>query len=117
MKEPLSYEAGRIVLSLQGRDRGRAFIVLSRMDPDYVLMADGETRSLHAPKKKKTKHLKAKPVLLDLEHLRPEGGKLQDSDLRKALEQYGFGRNDGSAGSASGSPGTEEQERSLCKEV
>ena len=27
---------------------------------------------------------------MDLEHLRPEGGKLQDSDLRRALEANGF---------------------------
>ncbi len=116
MKEPLSYEPGRVVRSLQGRDRGRAFIVLRRMDPDYVLMADGETRHLQSPKKKKTKHLQAKPVLLDLEHLRPEGGKLQDSDLRKALEQYGFVPGSPEE-TASGLPANEGNERSLCKEV
>ena len=55
-----------------------------------VTVADGKHRRLENPKKKKTKHLRAKPVLLDLRALRPEGGKLQDSDLRRALEANGF---------------------------
>ena len=90
MKEPFSFEAGRIVQSTQGRDRGRYFIVLENMESGYVRIADGETHKLAAPKKKKTMHLKAKPVLLDINRLRPEGGKLQDSDLRRALESNGF---------------------------
>ncbi len=90
MKEPLPFEAGRVVQSLQGRDKGRFFIVTDTMEGGFVLMADGQTHKLASPKKKKTKHLHAKPVLLKLEALRPEGGKLQDSDLRRALEQNGF---------------------------
>ena len=90
MKEPLSFEEGRVVESLQGRDRGRSFIVIERMSADYVLLADGLTHRLSAPKKKKIKHLHAKPVLIDLKTIRPEGGKLQDSDLSRALERNGF---------------------------
>ncbi len=90
MNEPLSFEAGRVAESVQGRDRGRSFIVIERMNGDYVLVADGLTHRLSAPKKKKIKHLHARPVMIDLETIRPEGGKIQDSDLRKALEQNGF---------------------------
>jgi ribosomal protein L14E/L6E/L27E len=90
MKEPLSFERGRVAESTQGRDKGRSFIVLERMDPDYVLMADGQTHRLNAPKKKKIKHLHARPVMIDLNTIRPEGGPLQDSDLRRALQQNGF---------------------------
>ena len=54
------------------------------------MIADGRHHKLENPKKKKTKHLRAKPVLLDLKSLRPEGGALQDSDLRRALEANGF---------------------------
>jgi hypothetical protein len=90
MREPFSFEVGRIVESTQGRDRGRYFIVLENMEGGYVRVADGETHRLSAPKKKKTMHLRAKPVLLDMGSLRPEGGKLQDSDLRRALEENGF---------------------------
>ena len=100
MKEPFSFGKGRIVQSTQGRDRGRYFLVLETENGDTVRIADGRHHRLENPKKKKTKHLRAKPVLLDLGALRPEGGALQDSDLRRALKENGFTR-----------------ERSLCKEV
>ena len=89
MKEPFTFEPGRVVESIQGRDKGIFFLVLEAAG-DIVTVADGRHRRLENPKKKKTKHLRAKPVLLDLKALRPEGGKLQDSDLRRALEANGF---------------------------
>jgi ribosomal protein L14E/L6E/L27E len=100
MKEPFSFEPGRIVESIQGRDRGYCFLVLRNAGDGLVEIADGDRHKLAKPKRKKTKHLRAKPALLNLTALRPEGGALQDSDLRRALEQNGFTR-----------------ERSLCKEV
>lgn len=99
MKEPFSFTEGRIVQSIQGRDAKAYFIVLNVLEDGFVAIADGDRHKLSHPKRKKTKHLRAKPVLLDLKTIRPEGGRLQDSDLRKALEQHGFA-----------------QDRSLCKE-
>lgn len=99
MMERLSFEKGRVVRSLQGRDEGRYFIVLACEDEQYVRIADGETHKLENPKKKKIKHLHAKPVLIDLDAVRPEGGPLQNSDLRRALKENGFA-----------------PERSLCEE-
>ncbi len=99
MKEPFSMERGRVVESTQGRDKGKPFLILERRGKDLVLIADGRSHKLSNPKKKKTKHLRAKPVLIDWESLRPEGGAVQDSDLRRALEKNGF-----------------TAERSLCKE-
>ena len=89
MKEPFTFEPGRVVESVQGRDKGYFFLVLEAKE-GIVMIADGRRHRLENPKKKKTKHLRAKPVLLDLKALRPEGGALQDSDLRKALEANGF---------------------------
>ena len=89
MKEPFSFEPGRVVESIQGRDKGYFFLVLEATEA-IVMIADGHRHKLDNPKKKKTKHLRAKPVLLDLKALRPEGGPLQDSDLRRALETNGF---------------------------
>ena len=100
MKEPFSLERGRVVESTQGRDKGKTFLVLEQCGADTVMIADGCYHRLSNPKKKKTKHLRAKPVLVDWETIRPEGGKVQDSDLRRALRENGFTR-----------------ERSLCKEV
>ena len=97
MKEPFTFEPGRVVESIQGRDKGSFFLVLEATEA-IVMIADGHRHKLDNPKKKKTKHLRAKPVLLDLKALRPEGGALQNSDLRRALEANGFA-----------------EERSLCK--
>jgi ribosomal protein L14E/L6E/L27E len=90
MKEPFAFEPGRVVESVQGRDRGYCFLVLENAGDGMVTIADGARHRLGHPKKKKTKHLRAKPVLLDLKALRPEGGRLQDSDLRRALRENGF---------------------------
>ena len=90
MKDPFTFEPGRVVESIQGRDRGGFFLVLENAGDGIVTIADGSRHRLAHPKKKKTKHLRAKPGLRDLERLRPEGGKLQDSDLRRALEANGF---------------------------
>ena len=54
--------------STQGRDRRPQLIVVIRSaEEGYVLMADGLTRKLDHPKKKKIKHVKAKPVRMDLD--------------------------------------------------
>ena len=90
MKEPFSFEPGRVVESTQGRDKGNCFLILECGSGDIVMIADGIHHKLENPKKKKTKHLRAKPVLLDLKALRPEGGALQNSDLKRALEVNGF---------------------------
>ena len=89
MKEPFSFEPGRVVESIQGRDKGHFFLILE-VSEGIVQIADGLYHKLENPKKKKTKHLRAKPVLLDLKALRPEGGALQNSDLRRALDANGF---------------------------
>ena len=99
MKEPLSFEQGRVVQSLQGRDKGRFFLVLEELGGGMVTVADGLTHPLNRPKKKKTRHLHAKPIVVNLKTVRPEGGRIQDSDLRRALEMNGFA-----------------VDRSLCKE-
>ena len=89
MKEPFTFEPGRVVESIQGRDKGHFFLVLEA-DEGIVMIADGLRHKLENPKKKKTKHLRAKPVLLNLKALRPEGRALQNSDLKRALEDNGF---------------------------
>ena len=46
-----------IVVSLAGRDQGKLFYVLST-EKDYALLADGKTRRLEKPKRKKLKHIR-----------------------------------------------------------
>ena len=86
----IALEPGRVVLSKEGRDRGRYFIVLEVPDEAHVIMADGLSHKLQHPKKKNVKHVRPKPVKLDLTQPFPSGH-LLDSDLRTFLENHGFG--------------------------
>lgn len=91
MMERIPLEVGRVAESLQGRDRGRYFVILQILDEQYVLLADGDTRKLAHPKKKKVKHLHAKPALVPGIAEGLESRRLLDSDLRKALSAAGYG--------------------------
>ena len=90
MKEPLDFRIGRVVESIQGRDRGYFFLVTDNAGNGMVMIADGFIHRLDHPKKKKTKHLRAKPFMADFGTIRPEGGKVQDSDIRRCLDDLGF---------------------------
>ena len=90
MMERLMMEPGRVVLSTQGRDAGRYFIVLQVIDEQFVLMADGQSRKLAHPKKKKVKHLRAKPIAVNVDGAALPNKHLQDSDLRSALAAHGL---------------------------
>ena len=81
---------GRVVLSTQGRDEGRYFIVLEVIDESFVLMADGLTRKLNHPKKKKIKHLRPKPIVVNVDGSTLPNKYLQDSDLRRYLRENGL---------------------------
>ena len=81
---------GRVVLSTQGRDEGRYFIVLEVIDDQFVLMADGLTRRIDHPKKKKIKHLRPKPIVVNVDGSTLPNKHLQDSDLRRYLNENGL---------------------------
>ena len=88
--ERMTMIPGRVVLSTQGRDEGRYFIVLEVIDENFVLMADGLTRKLAHPKKKKVKHLRPKPIVVNVDGATLPNKHLQDSDLRTALAAHGL---------------------------
>ena len=91
MMERLPIEIGRVVESRQGRDAGRFFVILQVVDEEFVLMADGLTRKLDHLKKKKVKHLRAKPVRMDELTELAATNRLKDSDVRTFLAKNGFG--------------------------
>lgn len=49
-------EKSDIVLSQQGRDKGRLLMVLDT-DAEYLLLADGRRRRVERPKRKKIRHV------------------------------------------------------------
>lgn len=50
------FPVGRLVISKQGRDKDRVYVVIGS-DADYVYAADGEKWTAAAPKRKNRKHL------------------------------------------------------------
>ena len=87
--KPSVHELGRVVLSKQGHDKGKAFLVVGLVDENYVLIADGESRKLLKPKKKQAKHLIPKPhVATDTIDAIIKQAQTADSDIRKALKTY-----------------------------
>lgn len=79
---------GRIVYSKAGRDAGRRFVVLSRIDDTFVLIADGDLRRIEKPKRKKIKHLALTGEVSDVIREKLEKKqKISNSELRKALEE------------------------------
>ena len=55
MKE--NFSVGDVVISVAGRDKGKAFLIIEVKD-NYVYLVNGRTRKVINPKRKKEKHLK-----------------------------------------------------------
>jgi ribosomal protein L14E/L6E/L27E len=78
-----------IVKATAGRDKGRLFFVMD-VEGDFLLLADGKTRRLERPKRKKRKHVvfQARVDCRTSEKIRG-GDRLTNSELRKTLAQLG----------------------------
>ncbi|NLB42410.1 MAG: RNA-binding protein [Clostridiales bacterium] len=85
------FQIGRVVLAKAGRDKGKAFIIIQRLDDEYVLIADGVGRRIEQPKKKKLKHLIPKPILVqELQRKLEAGETVLNADLWKSLHSLGY---------------------------
>jgi ribosomal protein L14E/L6E/L27E len=74
-----------VVVSLNGRDEGKRFLVIGTED-EYSLIADGRRRRVEKPKRKKNKHLlledKAdEPIAQKLK----SGEKITNNEIWRAL--------------------------------
>ncbi|MGI6706124.1 MAG: RNA-binding protein [Clostridia bacterium] len=88
-----SLEIGRVVMSKAGRDRGRYFVVVEKLDENYVMIADGDLRKIDKAKKKKYKHLKAKKELISSIQAKILSGEpVLDSEIRRSLEALGYNK-------------------------
>ena len=89
----MSIAKSDIVKSVAGRDAGSLFFVLAT-EGDFLLLADGKTRPVERPKRKRRKHAAL---------LRRDGGavsqrirsseKVTNSELRKAIAALESGGN------------------------
>ena len=77
-----------IVRSDAGRDKGKLFAVLA-VEGEYLLLADGKSRKVESPKRKKRRHVLfvASDGSRLSEKIRSEG-KITNSELRRALAAY-----------------------------
>ena len=85
----MEVDKSSLIVSKAGRDKGQLFYVI---DPDeqYVYLADGKSRKLEKPKRKKRKHVEQVPRTESriAEKIR-NGEKVLNSELRKELASFG----------------------------
>lgn len=77
-----------LVEATAGRERGKLFYVLET-DGDYLLLADGKSRRVESPKRKKRKHVRFISDTRDRVAVKiRENEKLTNSELRKSIASY-----------------------------
>ena len=77
-----------IVRSDAGRDKGKLFVVLA-VEGEYLLLADGKSRKVESPKRKKRRHV----LFVAADENRPSDKikseeKITNSELRRTLAGY-----------------------------
>ncbi len=85
----MELDKSSLVVSTAGRDKGQCFFVIDA-DAQYLFLADGKSRTLEKPKRKKRKHVQA--VLLTKSRIADQirnGEKVLNSELRKELAILG----------------------------
>ena len=81
-------ELADIVISLNGRDEGKRFLVVGA-EEEYSLLADGKARRVEKPKRKKSKHIRREDKLDDLVARKLIAGeKVTNNEVRRALAAY-----------------------------
>ena len=85
----MEIDKSSLVVSKAGRDQGQLFYVIDT-DEQYVYLADGKSRRLEKPKRKKRKHVEQVPRTESriAEKIR-NGEKVLNSELRKELASIG----------------------------
>ena len=82
-------DIANLVQATAGREQGKYFFVLET-DGEYLLLADGKSRRLEKPKRKKRRHVQAafQTESRIAEKIR-NGEKVLNSELRKELASLG----------------------------
>ena len=85
----MEVDKSSLVVSKAGRDQGQLFYVIDA-DEQFVYLADGKSRRLEKPKRKKRKHVQAafQTESRIAEKIR-NGEKVLNSELRKELASFG----------------------------
>ena len=83
-----------LVEATAGREKGKLFFVLETDGEDYLLLADGKSRHVEAPKRKKRKHVRFVSDTGDRVAVKiRENEKITNSELRKSIASYNGAEN------------------------
>lgn len=81
-------EIGQIIISKAGRDAGRLFIVIDKVDEQFILLVDGDLRKVDRPKKKKIKHVaKTNRISGFIQKKLKQNEKITNAMVRKEIEE------------------------------
>lgn len=84
----MEYRLGQIVYSKSGHDKGEVMMVIALAD-NYVYLANGKTRRLAKPKRKKIIHIQPTHYVdADIAGRLQREEYLLDADIKKALKLY-----------------------------
>lgn len=84
-------EPGGICQSLQGRDKGRYYIIIGVDLQGSVFVTDGNFKRLASPKKKNLKHLRLLPEKAESIALKlTSGDHVFDTEVYSALKNYNY---------------------------
>ncbi len=82
----LQIKQGDVVVSTQGRDFGKVYIV-KNVDEQFVYLVDGRGRTMLNPKKKKFKHIRTTNICIDTINKKlGNSEKVQDLEIRKTID-------------------------------
>lgn len=82
------YEAGCLVRSLAGHDKGSIFIIIKE-DAEYVYLADGRLRTVADPKRKKKKHVQISRICDEtLCSKLVSGSIVRDEEVKRFIKCY-----------------------------
>ena len=77
-----------IVISINGRDKGKRFYVIAK-EANYVYLCDGKTRRVEKPKRKKLMHIRLEAKVTSRAAMKIiNGEKVTNSEIRRSLAEY-----------------------------
>lgn len=83
----MNKEIGSFAVPKAGHDQGKLYVIVG-YEEERFLLADGKTRTLEKPRKKKRKHLEFIHAQNDLRKLFSENARLvRNEDIKRAIKQ------------------------------
>lgn len=82
----VEYQAGCLVRSLAGHDKGEIFLIIKE-EAEYVSLADGKLRTVEKPKRKKKKHVQISGIRAEgLAEKLMSGSIIRDEEIKHFLK-------------------------------